>query len=247
MLINIKGIDVLVDDDDVERVLAHGWCPHRSAQSGVYFCASITAISNKPVSLHRFIMKLSPKDNKVVDHINGDTLDNRKENLRICTTKGNNRNSSTPRNNTSGYKGVTKRGKLYMAYIKVNYKQIRLNSWSTIEDAARMYDIAALYYFGEFAKTNFPKDEYTGMDIRKEMQTRIRRLPTKNTSGTVGVYFRKDTRKWAAQIAFTDHVQTLGSFSSKKEAISARREAERLYSRVNLHERDIIKSEYEEN
>lgn len=87
------------------------------------------------VHLHRLIM--NPPLGMVIDHINRDTLDNRRSNLRICTIQQNLRNQKRP-NNKTGYTGVSigHKGK-YNAQIKVNYKKIHLGTFDTIEEAYR--------------------------------------------------------------------------------------------------------------
>lgn len=240
MEINIKGYKVLIDEDDYERVSRHGWSYKDKGHP--YFHASISDISSAhPTSLHRFIMGCVPGDGIYIDHINGNTLDNRKSNLRRCEAKGNCRNSAKPKNNTSGYKGVRKgKSGLYAAFIKVNYRQISLNMWDTPEDAAYAYDIAALYYFKEFARLNYPKEQYANIDIEQELRLLTRKLPRRNTSGVVGVYFRNDTHKWTAQIAFgKNKVKNLGAFDTIEEAAEARKQAERALNRINLHERQL--------
>jgi len=242
MEIDIKGYKVLIDDEDYERIMAHGWSYKDNRHP--YFHASISKISPIPTPLHRFIMECIPGDGVVIDHIDGNTLDNRKRNLRRCTHKGNNRNCIKPKNNTSGYKGVRLLGSFptrYHAFIKVNYKQLSLNMWDTLDEAARAYDIASLYYFGEFAKLNFPVDNYSGIDLADEMSKLIHRIPRRNSSGTVGVRFRNDTKKWTTGIwiSKTSFI-SLGCFSTIEEAIDARKEAEIRYGRVNKHERPIL-------
>lgn len=100
---------------------------------------------------------MQPEDGFWVDHINGDTLDNRRSNLRLCTVSGNNHNRMKSKNNTSGYKGVSwlKQNQKWRAYIKVNSKDKHLGCYLDKEDAARAYDKAAKEYFGEFARLNF--------------------------------------------------------------------------------------------
>ncbi len=109
--------------------------------------------------MHREILGLDHGDRRQVDHINGDGLDNRKENLRICDTSKNVINRSIGKINTSGYKGVNwrKKSKKWVARIGFNNKRIYLGDFNNKEDAARAYDTAALKYYGEFAKLNFPK------------------------------------------------------------------------------------------
>jgi hypothetical protein len=104
--------------------------------------------------MHRVI--LDAQEGQIVDHKNGDRLDNRKENLRIANPSQNCWNSKLCTKNTSGYKGVTyvkKTGK-WAAQIHLKNKKISLGSFESRHDAARMYNFWAIDLFGEFAKLN---------------------------------------------------------------------------------------------
>lgn len=110
----------------------------------------------KTIHMHRVVMELfGVIDGLEVDHINGDKLDNRKQNLRICTKAENLRNRPTTSSNSSGYKGVYKSGSNWQARISVNKKLTNLGSFKKKEDAAKAYDVEAVRVYGEFAKTNF--------------------------------------------------------------------------------------------
>lgn len=106
-------------------------------------------------------MRAGPRE--IIDHINGDGLDNRKQNLRICTKSENACNRGIDRDNTSGYKGVcyisnkTKRVKRWIAQIAINKKHICIGYFHTKEEAAIAYNEAATKYHGEFAKLNIIK------------------------------------------------------------------------------------------
>lgn len=108
----------------------------------------------KPEYMHRVITN-APKGMNV-DHINGNKLDNRVENLRLATPSENVQNKKRKRNNQSGYKGVSYyyAGK-WRARIDVDGHEINLGYYDDKEDAAHAYDEAARHYFGEFARTNF--------------------------------------------------------------------------------------------
>lgn len=142
-----KGMFVLVDDDDYEYLNSFNWCvsSHGYAKAG---------INKKTVYMHRMIMGY-PKGYQI-DHINENKLDNRKENLRICTSSQNRRNISVRKDNTSGYKGVTKYlyGDGWVAKINNGYKTINLGIFATLEDAAIAYNRKAIELFGEFSKLN---------------------------------------------------------------------------------------------
>jgi len=104
---------------------------------------------------HRIIM--SPRDKEIVDHIDGNGLNNKRSNLRICTHAENMRNRKIASHNKSGYKGVYKDNKKnrWRAEICFNKKRYRLGSFGSAISAALAYDKAAISLHGEFARTNF--------------------------------------------------------------------------------------------
>lgn len=114
------------------------------------------AATSKATLLHRFLLD-APKGLRV-DHINRDTLDCRRANLRLCTVSQNNANAKRPRHNKSGFKGVSYDSKndRWYACISVNDKTRAIGTYSTPEEAARAYDDAAREIHGEFARLNFP-------------------------------------------------------------------------------------------
>jgi hypothetical protein len=89
-----------------------------------------------------------------VDHVNGDTLDNRRENIRVCTHTQNMMNRRKLSPTSSRYKGVSARGKKWRAYIRVGGKLIHIGTFCDEEEAARAYNEYANKYFGEYALLN---------------------------------------------------------------------------------------------
>jgi len=105
------------------------------------------------IHMHREIIN-APADLQV-DHINGNGLDNRRENLRLCTNAENARNRRLSKNNTTGYKGVDLDANRYRAQIRVGQKFVYLGRFDDPIEAAKAYDAAAREHYGEFARTNF--------------------------------------------------------------------------------------------
>ena len=109
-------------------------------------------INGKYTSLHRFIM--NPADDKVVDHINHDTTNNCKSNLRIVTQQQNMMNRCTNKNNTSGYAGVKMDSRYIRWEASIGYKgkYIFLGYFTNKEDAIKARKEAEVKYFGEYRK-----------------------------------------------------------------------------------------------
>jgi len=145
-----QGKSVLVDNEDFEFLSKYKWHYLKSGNE-----VAVTHLNKKKkVYMHRLL--LNPPKNKLVDHINGNGLDNRRFNLRICTQKENVRNHKIFSTNTSGYTGVhwAKDKKKWQSRIRVNYKRISLGYFKNIIKAAQAYNEAAKEYFGEFARLN---------------------------------------------------------------------------------------------
>lgn len=155
-----KGYVALVDDDDYERVSQFKW--HAEVQRHTVYAKRNLRRGGggrTPERLHRFILR--PPDGIAVDHIDGDGLNNRRENLRLATTNGNSQNRRKQTNNTSGYMGVSwhkVRGK-WRAEIRVGGRAKHLGYYECPTEAAKARDKAAFELHGEFASLNFP-DEY---------------------------------------------------------------------------------------
>lgn len=147
-----QGKYAIVDDNDFEWLNQWKWYLGSNKRYATR-CKS-RKLGKKRVYLHRLIM--DAKKGEEVDHINGDKIDNRRENLRICTTMQNKHNYKIPITNTSGYKGVGwhKRDKKWTARIRVNYKLIHLGYYVDKIEAALAYNKAAIKYHKEFARLN---------------------------------------------------------------------------------------------
>jgi len=159
-----QGKETLVDDDDYEMLNEHKW--HAAKAGNKYYAVrSLSTQSDgtrKRLKMHRAIIK--PTDELEIDHRNGNTLDNRKENLRECTHQQNQANRRLGKDNTSGYKGVSykkrnkdminEHSKPWEVRIRYNGKRLYLGAYKTKEEAALAYNKKAIELYGEYAYLN---------------------------------------------------------------------------------------------
>lgn len=151
-----QGKFAIIDEADAEAVLAHKWYAVRR-RNGWYAAFAVgPKHSRRQVLMHRLL--LGDRDGSHIDHVNGDGLDNRRENLRHVSVAQNQWNRSRPRNNSSGFKGVSwvAQKQLWRADITANGISRCIGYYSTKEDAARAYDMQARALHGEFAVLNLP-------------------------------------------------------------------------------------------
>ena len=162
-----QGKVALIDDEDAERVLARKWTLMTIERKGKVLYYARRSVPNKDESrpaktrtvlLHRFI--INAPEGQMVDHINHDGLDNRRDNLRLATNSENHFNIGKISTNSSGYKGVflRKKTKSYVVVLTANGYKVRLGGFNTAIEAARAYDELARTYHGEFARLNFPNE-----------------------------------------------------------------------------------------
>jgi hypothetical protein len=155
-IILTQGKVAIVDDEDFDYLNQWKWYASKDRYK-FYAVRNITISKGKQksISMHRLISN-NINTKMHTDHLNGNGLDNRKINLRICTHSQNLMNSKLRKDSTSGFKGVTycKRNNKYASVIKLNRKLIWLGYFIDPIDAARAYNDAALKYHGEFAHIN---------------------------------------------------------------------------------------------
>ena len=150
-----KNKIAIVDDEDFDYLSKWKWCYTNKGYAFRSQKRSETGSKKrKGVYLHRQLMG---NPSQQVDHINGDTLDNRKANLRLANHSENMRNRKLQKNNTSGFKGVwfNKKRQKFIATIKINGQSRTIKSANTAEEAAKAYDIKAKELYGSFARLNF--------------------------------------------------------------------------------------------
>jgi hypothetical protein len=149
MVIEIKGYKVKIDDEDEGRVTAHSWWVSSSPQIDGHVICFSTKIGKKIIKLHRFLM--GGASGLVVDHRDGDRLNNQKSNLRVCTVRENNINVGLTRRNRSGYRGVSfsKTSGKWRATISLDRKQLHLGYFDRPEKASAAYEEAAELFYGD--------------------------------------------------------------------------------------------------
>jgi hypothetical protein len=153
------GKVTIVSEEDYEYLKQFSW---RLESSGYVVTFDKEKYKNTKklgyLYMHRMINK-TPNE-LFTDHINGNRLDNRRENLRTVTKSQNMLNKGTPRHNKSGYKGVYchKQNNKWRASISIYGKQTHIGYFESKEDAARAYNEMALKYHGEYAFLNEVKE-----------------------------------------------------------------------------------------
>lgn len=152
IILTTQKTPVIVDPEDFEWLSKYKW----QWNNGHVRC------KGEKSYMHRMVLRLDGSKLEA-DHKNCIRHDNRKVNLRVATRGQNVRNRGLHRNNTTGFKGVyyypaSKRP--YQAKVMLNRVEYRLGWFLTKEEAAIAYDRKALELHGEFARTNFPKENY---------------------------------------------------------------------------------------
>lgn len=203
------GYIALVDEQDFEQLSQYRWHLARSGKNTY----ARTRIEGKHTQMHRLILP-SPTD-MVIDHVNGNGLDNRRANLRLATQRQNNAHRVRGKENAaSKYIGVYlgRDGKSWRAQIVVNDNLIYLGLFRTQRDAATAYNKASLAYNGEFAAlNNIPAHDPDDIPFPEPLVT---------SSGYHGVYAHG--KRWQTQITAKGRQIHVGVFDTPEEAAQAR-------------------------
>lgn len=150
--------ETIISPEDAD-LAAFRWTAFKGGKSELLYVIRTIPPNYERVHLHRIIVERMQdgkplEDGQFVDHISGDTLDNRRENLRIATKQQNMANSRLKKNNTSGFRGVSwqKRDKKWKAEIRIDGKKKFLGNFDKKEDAYKAYCDKAIELYGEFAR-----------------------------------------------------------------------------------------------
>ena len=201
-----QGKFATVDDADYDWLARNKWSYDPKGYA-------MRRSANVTIYMHRVVLNASGP--VVVDHVNGDGLDNRRENLRIVTAAQNNYNRHPEkRSKTSRYKGVSlnRKSNRWQAHIKKGDERRYLGLYDSEQDAARAYNAAARYYFGEHAFVNdVPDDNWTLHNLSVGSKT----------SSFRGVHYSTEAKKWKAQVQVNKTKIFLGYFYFEIDAARA--------------------------
>lgn len=208
MEITLNGGNVLIiDDADYEYVSKYKW----TASNGrVVRRETLENGKRRVIYIHRDL--LNPPDNLVVDHINGNAMDKRRGNLRICTHSQNSMNKRKPINSkNSSFKGILPQNGKYTVIIKREGKAYCGGTYETEIEAAIAYNQKAKELFGDFARLNEIPPQYAEV-IPKRVQ---------GTSKYRGVSFNKRIQRWEVVVQHKKERFFVGSYGSERAAALA--------------------------
>lgn len=151
-----------VDDEDFAEVSQYQWYAHRwsnTRRTEAQYMACTHGLGQKVIMAHRLIMGIV-EQSELVDHKDGQTLNNRRRNLRVCSHQQNSAHKRVVQG-AIPYKGVCEqRGRSgFRANITVKGRKLYLGMFRTPQEAAQAYNDAAVAYFGEFAHLNVITEE----------------------------------------------------------------------------------------
>lgn len=159
-----QGQVAIVDDADYEWLSEYKWYATLRPYGNCYAFRTIYKNGRcRSRFMHREIMNV--RRGQVIDHANGDGLDNRRCNLRIASQSQNIAHSRMHCNNTSGYRGVSwdAANRKWHSQVTIDGRRLHLGFFTDPKEAARAYDKATLEHFGKFARLNFPQEAASGV------------------------------------------------------------------------------------
>lgn len=163
-----RGMEATVSEEDYPLVSSRGkWYAMHNKKKNQWYAVREDSVPGSPgasvmVYMHRVILSdLLVEEELIVDHVDGDGLNNTRGNIRVATYSQNNVNKPKQKNNVTGYKGVSVRKSAvknpYAARIK-NNGVVHRSYHPSAEEAARAYDDMAVLFYGNFAYTNFNRE-----------------------------------------------------------------------------------------
>ena len=223
-----NGYVSLVDNCDIEIINRHLWFVIDDG-CNPYACAKQ---DGRHLRMHRLIM--NAREGETVDHINGNTLDNRRENLRIVSASQNAINRRKRADNKSGVTGVyfSKAHNRWFACINIDKKKQTIGLFKTMEEAVTARKEKEKEIYGDYVRPENLKSIQAEIKSYEPTPNILRRASKRNRTGRKGVKFspnRNKTNPYSANIACNGQNIHLGYFKTFEEACAAREKAERTY------------------
>ena len=145
-----RGYSTIIDDEDFEAISKYHWSVHVRNKKAYAKTTIWNQNRRTRVLMHRMILNHSGKES-FIDHVNGDSLDNRRENLRLCTHQENCMNRNPQSNSTTGINGVTKYKDVYRVKITFQGKDYWIGYAKTIDQGREMRRAKEKELFKEFS------------------------------------------------------------------------------------------------
>ena len=144
IILSKNNIEIEIDEDMYDIISKYNWSIDQRGYARTY-------MKGETILMHRMIMGVL-NEKKVVDHIDGNKLNNKRENLRVCSQLQNTMNRKKNTRNSTGYTGVcfNKKANKYVANLNYNHRRIYLGLFETIEEAVEARKKAELFYRAEF-------------------------------------------------------------------------------------------------
>lgn len=219
--IPVKHKSILIDADDLLRVRKHIW----SIKNGGHTYYPFIQQKGKLITLGRFI--LDAKEDQMVDHIDGNGMNNRRENLRFVSPQQNMWNRRSSRSSTSKFKGVcwNKQDKCWRATIRANGKYEHLGSFENEIDAARVYENRAR----QIQRNFFKKEKSRFLRVAEPVSWTIHIQKKQRVSRFRGLRWHKRDKVWRVAIRVNGKRIEVGSFRLEIDAARAYDDATRKY------------------
>lgn len=224
-----NGDKVEVDDDLFNFLNVFEWRPLRDNRINANY--PVVTINRRPVMMHRMIIEIITGEKigpgMEVDHIDGNKLNNKRDNLRLCTSYQNGQNHGIhSKINKTVFIGVTcmagKHANPYRAILTLPDKHIQIGCFETLENAVFHRDLAALKFKGEFARLNF--EEKRG-EYQKILDGGYNPIKSRQKSSYYHGVTIEPNGKWRAQIVINKKPKRLGIFEKEIDAARAYDEA----------------------
>lgn len=223
--IQLKHGTATVDEQDFDKIKDYKWSSIFCGKAKAPY--AVSSHFGKIVYMHRIVV--DAKSDQFVDHIDGNGLNNSRDNLRFATTSQNNMNQSKRSDNTSGHKGISwcpDREK-YQVYINIDRKRKSLGRYKTLEEAIYVRDQAVKAHYGEYARDNSSLHQNAEIEPQRAIPRTLRRTGSNNSSGKTGV--TKHKGRWLVTITIDGKPKRIGLFAELENAIASREKAEREY------------------